>query len=424
MSAAVEQLARALADRAHLDPALLATDRLAPLVLDRRQALRLSCDADYAARALADQAEFERLRDLVAVPETWLFRYLPSFETLRDWLAARRAVEFRGLSVPCATGAEPLSMAAAALAAGVPAAGVRVDAVDPSTEALQQARSGCFTRMGAREGVPDWAQPWFVPQGAGASATPLLQSCVVWHQDALPDGLGHLAAGSFDAVFCRNLAIYLGPGARLAAGAMLLRLVKPDGLVFLGHAEPPSILGLSGSLHSFGARGAFAFARERATDEQVAQQVDRSPTPPRAATAAPEARRAGSRAGGTAPRAARPHTGPGTAAAPAAPIAPLDEIEACANAGRTDRAIELGRARLAAGDASAELRLLLGSAHASRGELPHAEDMFRQALYLQPDSVEALLHLASLAEQRGDRALAERYRLRAAQSPSQPGGGA
>lgn len=419
MSAAVEQLARALADRAHLDPALLATDRLAPLVLDRRSALRLSCDDDYAARALADQAEFERLRDLVAVPETWLFRYLPSFEVLRDWLAERRAVEFRGLSLPCATGAEPISMAAAALAAGVPAAGIRVDAVDPSTDALQQARTGRFSRMGAREGVPAWAQEWFEPADGGLCALPLLLDRIAWHQDALPDGLGHLEAGSFDAVFCRNLAIYLGPKARRAAGDLLKQLVKPGGLVFLGHAEPPSIFGLNGELHSFGARGAFAFTLQRPRDAHT--ELDASPEPaapprlraPAAARVERPARRtvAPSRANATTPT------------APAAPsVAPLADIESAANAGRTDQALEWGRVRLTAGDHSPELRLVLGSAHAARGELAQAEEMFRQALYLKPDSMEALLQLAALAARRGDDSLAERYRLRAAQAPGSAGG--
>lgn len=419
MSAAVEQLARALADRAHLDPALLATDRLAPLVLDRRSALRLSCDDDYAARALADQAEFERLRDLVAVPETWLFRYLPSFEVLRDWLAERRAVEFRGLSVPCATGAEPLSMAAAALAAGVPAAGIRVDAVDPSTDALQHARTGRFSRMGAREGVPAWAQEWFHPADGGLCALPHLLDRVAWHRDALPDGLGHLEAGSFDAVFCRNLAIYLGPKARRAAGNLLLQLVKPGGLVFLGHAEPPSIFGLSDELHSFGARGAFAFALQRPRDARAELEADQAPTPtPRSRVAAVvRTERPASR---TTP--ASPPRATSASAPSAPPVVSLADIESAANAGRTDRALEWGRARLSAGDHTPELRLVMGSAHAARGELAQAEEMFRQALYLKPDSMEALLQLATLAARRGDDSLAERYRLRAAQAPGSAGG--
>jgi chemotaxis protein methyltransferase WspC len=416
MSAAVEQLARALADRAHLDPALLATDRLAPLVLDRRSALRLSCDDDYAARALADQAEFERLRDLVAVPETWLFRYLPSFEVLRDWLAERRAVEFRGLSVPCATGAEPLSMAAAALAAGVPAAGIRVDAVDPSTDALQHARTGRFSRMGAREGVPAWAQEWFHQAEGGLCALPDLLDRIAWHQDALPDGLGHLEAGSFDAVFCRNLAIYLGPKARRAAGNLLLQLVKPGGLVFLGHAEPPSIFGLSDELHSFGARGAFAFALQRPRDARAELEADQAPTPRSLVAAAVRTERPASR---TAP--ASPPRATSASAPIAPPVASLAEIESAANAGRTDRALEWGRARLTAGDQSPELRLVLGSAHAARGELAQAEEMFRQALYMKPDSMEALLQLATLAARRGDDSMAERYRLRAAQAPGGAG---
>jgi len=104
-------------------------------------------------------------------------------------------------------------------------------------------------------------------------------------------------------------------------------------------------------------------------------------------------------------------------ATPAPQPAGIDDARARADAGQLAEALEIAERLHAAGDRSAELLELLGSIHSAHSALgldAIAEGWLRQAVYVDPLHAEALLQLAALAERRGDRDQAERYRLRAA----------
>ena len=396
---------------AHIDPALAGERVLHPIVEERRRELG-DRDADaYADRLLRDPAEFGRLRERITVPETWLFRYPASFEALRARLSRPGTTAFRALSVACATGAEPYSVAATALAAGVPADGIEVVAVDPSEAALERAAAGRYGRMGVRGGLPSWAATWFREDPSGVTVDPAVRACVRFVHGAAPEALEALPAAAFDAVFCRNLGIYLGEPGRAAIGRALLRVLRPDGALFLGHAERPALFGLADRLEPLpdAPAGSFAHAvRAAVAPPRVARAVAAAPPVAIARTPAPAA------------PAARPAHLPASPASPSSPRplatpAPcLADARAAADAGDLAAALELAQALHAAGDRSASLLELLGSIHSGLGLHAVAEGWLRQAVYVDPSHPEALLQLAALAERRGDRAQAERYRMRAA----------
>lgn len=421
---AVLELADALAQRAHLDPALLSERHLAPLLAERRRALKIDSDEQYARRALQSVTEFGRLRDLIAVPETWLFRYLASFEVLRDALRQRGCRKLDALSVPCATGAEPLSIAATALAAGVPASKVRVVAVDSSRDALGHARVGKMTRLSAREGVPEWAAPWFVRHPECIDATEELLGCVQWIEGTAPQVLDELDDGSFDAIFCRNLGIYLRASVRRTLGKRLARLLAPSGMLFLGHAEPPGMFGLTEGVTAVEPRASFAFTRCAApANQKPGAEIARSPG---AAARLAGWASATPQRGDSEVRALRETRGPReTSGVPVAPVKreslpepppSIAAVRAAADSGRLHEALELGARLAATGDRSCELLLLMGSAHAALEAHDEAERVLRQVVYLEPSNAEALLQLATLADRRGDSNMATRYRTRAARA--------
>ena len=248
---------------AHIDPALAGERVLHPVVEERRRELG-DRDVDaYADRLLHDPAEFGRLRERITVPETWLFRYPASFEALRGMLARPGTRGFRGLSVACATGAEPFSMVATALAAGVPADAIEVVAIDPSAAALERAAAGRFGRMAVRGGLPTWAAAWFREDPAGVTVDPELRRRVRFVQGAAPEAIDALDADAFDAVFCRNLGIYLGETGRAAIGRALLRVLAPGSAMFLGHAERPALFGIADRLEPLPGAPAGSFAHAR-----------------------------------------------------------------------------------------------------------------------------------------------------------------
>jgi chemotaxis protein methyltransferase WspC len=396
MSALVP-LAQALEARADLNPALLREQSLLPLLEERRSALRLSSIQEYAKFALQDAPEFSSLQDLISVPETWLFRYPASFELLKAWLSNRSHRPFRALSVACATGAEPFSIAATALAAGIEPSTIHITALDRSAPALALARMGTLGRLSVRDGVPWWAASSFPTQGDGWCVSKEVAASITWLEGSAPQALKRMEAGSFDAIFCRNLGIYMRPQARQELGSQLSSLLDPDGMLFLGHAEPSGLFDLGAGFTPADPPASFAFSR--AVPRTLAKPTAPPPTP--ADRGVPPA----------------PTTAPPT-------LASLTEAQAAADQGRLREALHLAQQHHRSGDRSCELFLLLGSAHAALGEPDTAEGFLRQALYLQPFNIEALLQLASLAERRGEVGLAERYRLRAARSPSTQEGAA
>lgn len=395
----------ALAAAAGIEPTLATASALAPLAEERRRC-RGARDLDaYAELVEREPTELAALLRLVTVPETWAYRYPASFEWLRRLVAARPGRPFRALSVPCATGTEPLTIAAAALSCGLAPRLVTVLAIDASPEAVEAARDARFGSLAVRGGLPPWSAPWLSTDGSGRlHADAVTRGCVEFRVGAAPDALRVLPAASFDAVFCRNLAIYLADAPRRAIGQELDRVLAPDGALFLGHAERPSHFGLERGFTGSTPEdpSTFAFMRRAARATPATAIAPERPTgPARTPRTAPLAPRAG---------------GKPPAAPAAAPRPALDEARAAADRGHLAHALELAERLRSGGDARIELLELLGTIHMALGNDARAEEVLRQAVYIDPDNAEALIQLGVLAERRGDAAMSARYRARAAGS--------
>ncbi len=411
---------------AHLDSALTSPEAIRSIVSERRRATGIASDDAYADLAARSSAEFGKLREQIAVPETWLFRYPSSFETLRAQFMRQARRPVRALSVACATGAEPFSIAATALAAGVHPDDIHILAIDPNPDALERARTGDLGRMAARGEIPNWAQQYVTVLPNNVRVAPEARACVDLREGSAPAALFELERGSFDAVFCRNLAIYLSDTGRRAIGEQLDALLHPDGILYLGHAERPALFGLESGFESVqgGQPGAFAFARRSVATPAVNsvppvqsdRWADRDRTPlPQTSPARP--------ATIAAPK--PPSSNAAAARTPASVTSNepteskmLQSARAAADAGDLHKAADIAERIHSTGDRSLALMELLGAVHLGLGDVIRAESAWRQVVYLAPQNVEALLHLAILADRRGDAALAQRYRARAAKGTS------
>ena len=412
----------------HLDGALTAPEAIRSIVDERLRATGVSSLDAYAELAARSSDEVARLREQIAVPETWLFRYPGSFEALQHRMSTSASRPFRVLSVACATGAEPFSIAATALSAGLRPDQVSVIGIDPNPAALAAARRAELGRMAVRGELPTWASPWIESKNGLARIDPAVRACCEFREGVAPTSLMDLPAGTFDAVFCRNLAIYLGESGRRVIGERLAALLKPDGMLFLGHAERPALFGLEATFESASpaVSGSFAFSRRStpaptklalaAFDLQPQGTPWESYAPPRAAAAQPAPVRARSNPAPTAT--ASTPVAPASAASASGTNSQLLAARAAADAGNLARAVELTEHLHAAGDRSQALMELQGAIFMAMGDATRAENVLRQVVYLDPGNVEALLHLAVLAERRGDGALALRYRQRAAKGAS------
>ena len=417
--ALIESILRA---RGAIAPELLDARTLESLARARCAAAAADSLEAYARVLQSDPREADRLIGEIAVPETWFFRYPSSFELLRSMLnsdSEARTRTVRILSVGCAAGCEPVSIAIAALSAGVAPDRLEVLAVDRNPQAVRDAQQGRWPVHALREGLPDWASRWISASrsdgrigGTGAAAVdPSVLERIVWRiGDATMESIAEPA--SCVAVFCRNVLIYLDASAREAMMSRLTSALAPQGTLFLGHAE--SMVGRAG-LESAGVPGAFAWRQSRDTVS--------APAPRSSREGAPAARYRSPAAPPSAPAVRRPNL-ESTAAQDSAPA--VDSAH---------QPVAVARDALARGDtASARRELLRLGDSISRGHHAlHADDMelaagmlcsvgeldaafalYSRIVFVNPAHDRALLAMAELAETRGraDEAARLRERLR------------
>jgi chemotaxis protein methyltransferase WspC len=365
---------------------VLSDDTVERAVRERMLRLGLRLRMDYAP--CAGTPEFESLVDLVTVPESWMFRDPGVFDTALRFVQRRLlrqpARQVAVLSLPCAGGEEPYSMAMALARAGIPPALCRIDAVDLSHAALERARLGRYTRNAFRGADLAFRERWFRQEGFEYVIDDALRPYVRFSQGnllrpaGLPDG-----GRRYDLVFCRNLLIYFDEAGRAAAAAAVDALLHDDGLLLSGFAEAPSFCRAGFAPQSL--RHAYALQKQgvAAAPRRRARPAVAAAEPPAVSFAAP-----------------LPAPAPARANAQLSTL--LADAKRLADAGRLAEAAQACQDALAVQPGLPEAWFLLGLISDCAGQPQAAERQLRRCLYLQPDHYEALCSLALLHEQRGD----------------------
>lgn len=357
--------------------------------------------AEYLRRISPD--ELAALIELVVVPESWMFRDAEAFFAATAFVQRRLAERpdrvVRILSIPCAGGEEPYTMAMALTDAGVGPASFSIEGVDLSTVALERAVAGRYTRNAFRGGDQGFQQRHFSRHGDEYQISDALRAMVSFSQGNLLAFDRAAGAARYDVVFCRNLLIYFDEATTVAAIAILHALLADDSILFAGYAEVPAFC--RNGFAPLRVPGAFAL--------QKAQAVVAAPVEPQA-----PARRK------SAPRPAAPATEkrPLKTIPKAVPASGAEDLLAQArrhaDQGDYQAAAAACHALLAADPNSADAYYLLGMVSECQHKPGAADDYWRRCVYLQPDHYDALCHLALLAEQTGDARQAATFRERAA----------
>ena len=125
-----------------------------------RKEIRRAIDACQHPERLLDTSsrEWAAVLESSLVPETWFFRNMEAFDALAEWVAgtwvpAHPGACLRVLSLPCATGEEPFSIAMCLLEAGL--ARFKVRAGDISENSLAIAREATYRRNSFRTGFDE-----------------------------------------------------------------------------------------------------------------------------------------------------------------------------------------------------------------------------------------------------------------------------
>ncbi len=396
------ELIRRLGERIGLDPAALGEVVLEHAFADARRALGLPDDRALLERCLRDPAAFELLIGTCTVPETWFFRAPEQFDDLVRFATGEAAERrpFQVLCLPCASGEEAWSAAIRLAAAGLLPGQFNVLGVDIGADLIERATRGHYRNSALRGQSPP---AWTDVRPDGFSIDPALRTAVRFRAGNALDGMLFQPGERFDAVFCRNLIIYLDLPARQRVLDNLCRVMTAPALLCTGQAEIlPTI---DSDFVPFDGASPLSYRYDPA--QRLRHRRESMPAPTMPPLAPPPA----------APRRAEPAT-------PARPIADAPArgpdrnerrraAQAAADDGRLAEARALCLALIAddAGDVAS--RHLLGVIELACNDLAAADAAFTQVLYLDPGHLDAAELRAALAQRLGDRSGARRLRARA-----------
>jgi chemotaxis protein methyltransferase WspC len=460
-----EPLLTLLRRRLGLEPKSLNYEHIKDQVSARARARNISNLEAYTAILTVDAEEMQKLAEALCVHETWFFRDAAPFHCLRHFVRnswpqfGERVI--RVLSVPCSTGEEAFSIAITLQDCGMLSNAICVEGVDISRAAIEVAERATYNAMSFRQMESEFAgynDRFFRRSGEQWIMRDELRRLVRFRQGNLVDSGFLVDDEAYHVIFCRNLFIYFDELSRQRALQNLYRLLRPQGMLYIGHVEAAAFIDSRFAPY----HGDFPFALRRDTGlgtgdlkSRSGVQFKMSPdSPSRTGPSLTQRTETGTgRSSGTlraipspinpakssatnpimAPAVepvAKSTTSsgsipainkvspqpPGTSAGPTTNEEPtLDTARRAADEGRLPDAANLCRAAILK-HASAEGYALLGLISQAQGNLLEAERCYERTLYLEPSHSNALLQLALISERNGDLAKAENYRRRSLRS--------
>ncbi|CAI8913684.1 methyltransferase domain-containing protein [Kosakonia quasisacchari] len=208
----------------------------------RLRELNLKGFEDYTDRLVANPGsdEWQVFVNALTTNLTSFFREAYHFPTL-----ARHAQSRSGMyNVWCAaasTGEEPWSIAMTLEETlGRSITGPRVLATDIDTDVLEKASLGVYRLSDIDNLTEQQKRTWFL-RGTGEHQSRVkikseLRSTVQFRQLNLINAQWDIPA-PFDAIFCRNVMIYFDQNTQEKLLQRFAKMLKPGGLLFVGHSE-------------------------------------------------------------------------------------------------------------------------------------------------------------------------------------------
>lgn len=223
---------------------------VASRLLRRLRTLDLADYGTYCEHLRNHEDELKHLLDAISTNVTSFFREADHFDAViadfRRRLDAGQT-RFRYWSAACSSGQEPLTLA---MVLDQELAGrqadIRILATDINSQVLHQARSGRYTDEDVEQ-IPSSYRHYFNRHDQEWQVAGTIHNRIVFKRMNLSRPPFKMS-GPMAGVFCRNVLIYFSNQVRDRLIAEMSRLLHPDGLLIVGHAE-----GLAASLAGFAA---------------------------------------------------------------------------------------------------------------------------------------------------------------------------
>ena len=370
---------------------------------------------EYREELNRSDFEVKELIEEVVIPETWFFRNQQSFTALdnyikENWLTTKADRKLKVLSAPSSTGEEPYSLVMSLDKYGLTTDHFQVDAIDISERLLVKAKRGVYGKHSFRNKENDYINAYFDQ----------IDDTYVLHEDirhsvnyqrgnVLEDNLGNGNTTKYDIIFCRNLLIYFDRATQEKAIENLCKLLRDDGILFLGHAETGEFIKTYLTRSKY--PRAFAYHKiqpdqtksdKKTIQKNTVENTSRQATKKKVAV----------------------EQKPQFLETVVLNVADIDKykepqdnkilrkVKKLADEGKLREAGALCESYLREDAESAQAYYLLGLIRESEGKDNLVGELFQKAIYLNPNHHEALIHLALHAGRKGDAEMAKKLHQR------------
>jgi chemotaxis protein methyltransferase CheR len=191
------------------------------------------------------------IAEAMTINETSFFRDTRPFEVLRTELlpklieARKNAHSLRFWSAACSTGQEGYSLGML-MTEHFPMLArwnIRIEGTDISAEVVARAQAGAYHRIEINRGLPaKFVVRYFEHHGEEWVVKPEIKKLCNFRQGNLCGAqLPFRRMGDkFDVIFLRNVMLYFSQETRKLLLADVHKLLRPDGVLFLGSSEQPA----------------------------------------------------------------------------------------------------------------------------------------------------------------------------------------
>lgn len=184
----------------------------------------------------AGRDELEAFVNALTTNLTFFFREEHHFPLLADHVK-NLSGEINVWCAAASTGEEPYSIAITLLEATGGRSNIQVFASDLDTHVLKVAADGYYAADKVNKVPAALQQKYFEKQADGRyRVKPFLRNMITFRQINLVENNWPIR-NKFDAIFCRNVMIYFDRDTQYAVLKKFHPLLKPHGLLFVGHSE-------------------------------------------------------------------------------------------------------------------------------------------------------------------------------------------
>jgi chemotaxis protein methyltransferase WspC len=386
-----------------------------------------------------DAKEVSALIEEVVVPETWFFRNKGPFQAFTQHVVQEilpkinKRKPVRILSIPCATGEEPYSLAISLREANIDTKSFRIDAVDVSKKSIELARQAHYGKNSFRDVDSALRDKYFIKTEKGWQLEDSIRNLVKFKHGNILSGELSPQPAYYDVIFCRNLLIYFDRKTQQQTLLRLYRALKKGAILFVGHAECAQVSEEYFSIAPYAKSFAFIKRDEPLEKNLKPLKALKFPTATETESKANETQapeniivhsRTTQGTGKTFEKTAvlkslvnnnstvqkKKHNPKNGLQQPI--IESLRPVEKLANEGRYEKAIELCTVYLENHPQSAHGHYLLGMIKSMEGEQKSAESLLKKAIYLDPNHEQALELSCSIAQQKGDLEAVQSFKRR------------